>query len=490
MKKRVKISLLFIILVGLVSLIAGCASSGGGRPGWVDNPPGETGESFSFVAAGSDPGGDEAAARQQAGSQLVSEITRYLGVRITSDTTVEARDAYGEFESQVSQTITESSRAQIGDLQVVDSYTSRGPSGVTVYLLAEYDRGALLNEKARLEALFAEQEEAISGPEGEGNALFAAGEYYRAALKYAEAALAAASSGVDNADIRFERNINSAKRALAEIRLVPQNDLITGTLNTPFTDPFRLKVTGGADETVPGLSGVDIRISYQVMRRGRLSPTSETVRTDGQGVVVFRRPPAAFVGKENLTMSLDFRSVLEPLMNLRDPYYDLVGGLEQVVNQKRVVFPYEVISLAREIPTAVVLLDRDRGGNPMGRSDSASGIFEILTEKGFKVFQVDPAAYAGLSEGDLLDRLKADLGGRYERVIFGYARIVSFEEADGAVIVQVAGEARGAELSTGTILYSASTSSRARGSSQTGTISAAFKTLGKNLGEAMVNNLP
>lgn len=490
MKKRVKISSLLVFLIALIFLASGCASSGGGRPGWIDNPPGETGKSFSFVAAGSDPSGDEAAARQQAGSQLVSEITRYLGVKITSDTTVEARDAYGEFESQVNQTITESSRAQIGDLQVVDSYTSRGPSGVTVYLLAEYERGALLNEKARLEALFAEQEEAISGPEMEGKTLFASGQFYRAALKFGEAALAAASSGVDNADIKFERNINSAKQALAEIRLIPQNGIITANLNSPFDDAFRLKVTGGADETAPGLSGVDIRISYQVARRGRLSPTSETVRTDAQGTVEFRRPPAAFVGKENLSMVLDFRSILEPLMNLPDPYYDLVGGLEQVVNQKRAVFPYEILSLARKIPTAVVLIDRDRGGNPMGRSDSASGVFEVLTEKGFKVYQVDAAAYAGITEGDLLDRLRADLAGRYERVIFGFTRIVSFEEADGAVIVQVSGEARSADLSDGTILYSANSSSRARGSSQTGTISAAFKTLGKNLGEAIVNNLP
>ena len=490
MKKRVKIGSWCIFIFTLIFFAVGCASSGGGRPGWIDSPPGETGKSFSFVAAGSDPSGDEAAARQQAGSQLVSEITRYLGVKITSDTTVEARDAYGEFESQVNQTITESSRAQIGDLQVVDSYTSRGPSGVTVYLLAEYERGALLSEKARLEALFAEQEEAISGPESEGKTLFASGQFYRAALKFGEAALAAASSGVDNADIKFERNINSAKQALAEIRLVPENDIIMANLNSPFEDAFRLKVTGGSDESAPGLPGVDIRISYQVARRGRLSPTSETVRTDSQGTVEFRRPPAAFVGKENLTMALDFRSVLEPLMNLPDPYYDLVGGLEQVVNQKRAVFPYEILSLAREIHTAVVLINRDRGGNPMGRPDSAAGVFEVLTEKGFKVFQVDAATYTGIAEGDLLDRLRADLAGRYERVIFGFTRIVSFEEADGAVIVQVAGEARGVDLSAGTILYSTSTSSRARGSSQTGTISAAFKTLGKNLGEDMVNNLP
>lgn len=484
--------LAWVLAAALLILAAGCASSGGGRPGWVDNPPADTQNSFSFVGVGSNPGGDEAGARQMAGSQLVSEITRFLGVKITAETTVEAKDAFGQFESNVTQRINESSQAQIGDLRVVDAWTERGPSGVTVYLLAEYDRGALLEEKARLEAVFAEREEAISGPEGEGNALMAEGAYYRAALKYSEAALAAVSSSVDNAAIKFERNMNKVKEALSRIRLIGLNDNITGTLNGDLEEPFNLKVTGGADASASGLEGVDIRVSYKVLRRnGRLSPTSEYFRTDGAGMVAFSRPPAAFVGEEILTMSLDMRSVLEPLAELPDPFYAQVEGLEQIINQKRVNFRYEILSNAKEIPTAVLLVDRDRGGNPLGRSDTASGLLEILTEEGFLVYLLEnQPQYASLSEAELLNRLTSEWGGRYERLIFGFAGIDSFEESDGAAMVQVSGEAKAVDLASGAVLYSANGRSRARGSSQTGTISAAFKNLGKNLGEEMINNLP
>ena len=45
-------------------------------------------------------------------------------------------------------------------------------SGVNVYLLAEYSTKELLAEKKRLDNLFKEKQEAISGPESEGDSLF------------------------------------------------------------------------------------------------------------------------------------------------------------------------------------------------------------------------------------------------------------------------------------------------------------------------------
>ena len=475
---------IYLLASALALIAASCASTGMGRPGWVDSPPADTQAAFIFVGAGSDPAGDEAAARRMAQGEVVSEITRFLGVKITAETTVEAKDAYGVFESNVTQRISESSRAKIGDLRVVDSYIDRGPGGVTVFLLAEYDRGALLEEKARLEAVFAEQVEAVSGPEGEGNSLMTRGEYYRAALKYGEAALAAVSSDLDNAAIKFERNLNNTKEALSRIRLIGLNDNLTVMLNSSMDEPFRLKVTGGADRSDPGIEGVDIRISYKVARsNGRLSPKSEYFRTDGDGMVAFRRPPAGFVGAETVTMSIDFRSVLEPLSEIPDPFYAQVEGLEQVLSQKRTVFQYEIISTARDVPTAVLLMDRDRGGNPLERTDTASGFLEVLTGQGFQVSLLDLSAdYIGLSERELLNRLIRQWGDKYERIILGFASIDSFEEADGAAMVLVSGEAKAVDLSSGTILYSASGSSRARSTSQTGTITAAFKKLGQSLG--------
>ena len=488
MTKKAAASTILMVLF----FAAGCASGEGGRPGWVNSPPADSQGAVFFVGAGSDPGGSEVGARQMAGSQLVSEITRFLGVKITAETTVEAKDAFGEFESNVTQKINENSQAQIGDLKVVDSWTDWSSGGVTVYLLAEYDKGALLEEKARLEAVFVEREEAISGPEREGERLMTEGAYYRAALKFGEAALAAVSSEVDNAAIKFERNLNNAKEALSRIRLLSLNDNITGVLGGELEEPFRMKVTGGAGKSAPGLEGVDIRVSYKVIRRNnRLSSTSETFRTDGEGMIVFWRPPANFVGEEVLSMALDMRRILDPLSELSDPFYAQVGGLEQVINQKRVNFRYEITSLAKEIPTAVLLVDQDRGGNPLERSDTASGLLEILTGEDFAVYLLDNSPqYASLSEAELLGRLASEWEARYERIILGFAGIDSFDETDDYVIVQVSGEAKAVDLATGAVIYTANGQSRARSKSPSGTVSAAFKNLGKNLGEELINNLP
>ena len=480
--------------VVVVAFLAGCASTPGAggekRPAWVDSPPADTSELFYFLGAGSDPVGNEASARQLASTQLVSEITRFLGVKVTSETTVEARDAYGQFESNVSQTINEQSSAMIGDLRIADVYTEKTAAGVNVFLLAEYDKGALLEEKARLEAVFAEQEEAISGPEKEGMDLMNSGKYYSAAVKFMEAALASVSSSVDNADIKFERNINNAKDAISMIRFTGLNDNVTGLLGEALEDSFRLKVTGGDADAV--LKGVPVRVFYKAAgRNNRKRAVTESLMTDSGGMIDFTRPAVQFTGRETLIMSLDLTAALEPLQDLPNKYLDQIDGLEQSAGQKSVTFNYEVVSMAREIPTAVFVTDLDKNRNDLGRSDTTAGILEILSGEGFTVSGLPRnSSMAGLSNEDLIRTVKRSYGDTYKRVVYGSAEIVSFEESEGAYLIQVSGNVTVLDLSSGNVLYSSNKTSRARGGSETGIITQAFKSLGKNLAEDLADNLP
>ena len=476
-------------------LFAACASAPGAggeaRPAWVDSPPADTSESVFFLGVGSDPAGSEASARQLASSQLVSDITKFLGVKVTSETSVEAKDAFGQFESNVSQTINEQSSAMIGDLRIKDVYTENNASGTNVFLLAEYDKAALLKEKARIEAVFAEQQEAISGPEKEGQALMTSGEYSLAAMKFMEAALAAVSSSVDNAEIKFERNINNAKEAVSNIRFTGLNDNIEGFLGQPLDAPFELEVTAAGDSS-QGLVGVPVRVYYKVAgRNNRKRSVTESFLTDSDGMVVFELPAPEFTGRENLIMSLDFSAPLEPLQRLNAKFLDQVDGLEQVIGQKNVSFTYEVVSRAREVATAVFVTDLDRGRNPMGRTDTTSGILEILSGEGFKVAGLpQDASMASLSDAAFRNAVLTAYGNTYERVIFGTSEIASFEESSGAYLVQVSGTVNAIDLNTGNVLYSSNKTSRARGQSETGIISQAFKSLGKLLAEDLANNLP
>ena len=492
MKKRICFGFFASLLVFAI-ILASCASAPGGkRPGWVDTPPEDTGAAFFFVGAGSDPAGNEASARELAGAQLLSEITRFLGVKITSDTTVEARDAYGKFESNVTQILREQSAAQIGDLRIRDSYTEKDAAGISVFLLAEYDRKALLEEKARIEAVFAEQAEAISGPEREGDNLMARKDFHKAALRYIEAAQAASSSTVDNAAIKFERNINKAKEAVSAIRLVPLSGDLEGFRGERLDGPFRLLVTGDASGNPPGLAGVDIRILYKTLKRnGDLGLVTAAGKTGATGELEFILPPPNFTGPEKVTMSLDMGGAMEPLSLLPRQYQDMVEGLEQVIALKRTEFLYTVNSRATLVPTALYISDLDRNRMPLGRADTAAGALEVLSGSGFKVTALpSDGSLTGLADQALIARIRGAYGSSYSRVLYGSAEISGFEEADGAYLIRVSGSLKALDLATGQVLYAANRTGQARGRSESATISAAFKSLGKSLAEDMRNNLP
>ena len=93
-------------LLIITLLISACATTSE-IPGWVNSPPENNSEYTYFIGIGSDKAGDQGAASAEAASLIISEITKYLGVRVSSNTTAEARDAYGEFESKLTAVVNE-----------------------------------------------------------------------------------------------------------------------------------------------------------------------------------------------------------------------------------------------------------------------------------------------------------------------------------------------------------------------------------------------
>ena len=255
-----------LLCFGIIASIAGLAgfflacgsgpsSAGEGLPVWVTSTPGDTDESVYFIGIGTSDTGDVAEAENMAASSMMTEITRFLGVRITAETSVEARDTLETYEQEMTQKIKEESAAQIGDFRVVEKHIEREDGRVTVYILGEYDRDVLLKEQKRIQAVFAEQREAISGPEREGDMLVDEEEYYKAARKYIEAASAAATSKVDNAAIKLERNINKAMKAIDFVNLFPLSSNLVTNVKETFDRPFSCKVAAGSSKKCTRRSG-------------------------------------------------------------------------------------------------------------------------------------------------------------------------------------------------------------------------------------------
>ena len=94
-------TLLGLIAAAAVMLCASCASvtqPGGSIPVWVTNPPEADATSMYFSGVGTSDGGDLAEAENAAVYSLIAEVTRFIGVEITAETTVEARDTLETYE--------------------------------------------------------------------------------------------------------------------------------------------------------------------------------------------------------------------------------------------------------------------------------------------------------------------------------------------------------------------------------------------------------
>ncbi len=472
---------------------AGGSGAGVTPPDWVRTPPDSTKETVFFVGSASDSSGDRAGAEQAATDAMIAEITRYMGVKITSETSSEAKATLDSFQADMTQTVTAEGSAQISGFRVKDKWINEEDGLVTAYILGAYNRQDLEQEKARIAALFREQREAVSGPEAEGDRLSSQGEYFKAGEKYIQAAAAAATADIENARIKFERNINNARQALSQIKLFNLNDNLRSMAAEPFEESFRLKVTAGNSAEAKGLSGVPIRVSFKEKRStGRMGTQSARVSSNNSGVVEFQHPVPTFVGEETLSMRLDVYGAMEPLETLPRSYQSYVASLEDAVSGIKADFEYTVVSRAKDISTGIVVLDADKTRKPLDSRNAASGLLQELTGAQFdvQVLSLDPAFLQNASDAEVISRVKQDAGGRVERVIFGVVSIDDFSEMGSGYMVKVSGNLKVAELSSGRLLYSDNRFKRARGSSSQGAISTAFRQLGEAFGDDMASELP
>ncbi len=462
-------------------------------PEWVSTPPAGNAQSEFFVGSASDAAGDAAKAEEQAIYSLIAEITRYFGVKVTSETTSQAKASLNDFQAQVTQQVRQSGAARIAGFRVTDKFTDKQGSRVTVYLLAQYDRTELQKEKDRIAAVFQEQLDAVAVPERKGKELEGKGDLFGAAKAYLEAAAAASGSSIENAAVKFERNVNNAKGVVGKIGLVRLSGKIAGTVGEPLPAAFRLKVVNGQSEGDPAVAGADIQVSYKEARSGgRLGVKTVNLKSDAKGVVEFAHPTPTFVGSETVVMMLDLSASLEPLAKAPKSFANLIAGLEDAVNSKRVNFEYSVVSRAKDVPTGIVVLDTDAAGNPTGSSNAAAGLLEALSGDGFKVrtLAFNATKLKSMSEADFVKSVSSSFGSQIERIIFGVIGVDEYEEGRGTIQVRVAGTVKAIDLKTGQTLYTKRLFKRSVGSNSEGTMNSAFRNVGLDFGKDLSKNLP
>jgi len=495
-----RVSVITILIIGVLLLFAGCATAPeAGResaaetpPEWVLNPPESDDQYMYFTGSGTSSSKSLAEAEETARGAVLDEIMRYLGVRITSETTATARASLDDFQTDVVQQLTSTSSGRVTGLEIDEKWQVEQAGGLTLYLLARYNKNDLMKEKRRLEEIFQEKIEAVSGPEMEAQDLQSRGLLYQAAIRYLEAASAAFKSDLENAEIKFERNINQASDAIRSIAIVKLNDNLSTYMGRGFDEPFQAKVVDGSTADDPGVEGATVRVVYKEMRSsGRAAVRTQTLKTDAEGVISFEAPAPNYVGVEKLTMSVDLSDALEPLLDVPDDLYSQVEGFEQLVLKKKVTFSIESLSMASQIATGVAVFDLDASGNPIALTETSAGLLETLGQAGFRVNNLPVAAgnVAGRSPARVAEFLNNNFAGQVERAIFGTAKIADHSQEKDTIIIQVTGTVTVVDLASGKTLLTVNKSKRAQGTNASAALSAAFKKLGEDIGEAIVNQL-
>lgn len=468
----------------------GCAGTPGSQdiPDWVLSPP-QADEQFEyFVVSAESPQGSYAEAEEAAGLNLISQIDRVLGVDISLVSDAEVRGTLEEYEAEVRQSVRQVGSGTINGLRIVDRFLQQREQGVILYVLASYERSALEAEKEKRQALIAEREDAVSLPESQGVAAESSSSLYVAFTRYVQAAVAASSADIRNAQVKMTRNLDNALRVLGEMRIVGVSGPDSALLGNQFDDVFRAQVLTSDGMPIPEAL---VTASYRQTLGGRSRQVLQNLTSGTDGLVFISPGSPAALGTQYLTMTLDISSQVESLRSAGLASTSQFAAIQNLSSDIRTRFEFDVTSEASSVPTAVVLIQSDIAGLTIDGSGLQDGVLQALSEYGFVIVDVSAEAGEQLSSSaqDLRDWVRATYGSRIDRIVYGNAAIVEVDERDG-FIVKVQGEISVYDFSQDQVIFRTSGVKNSRGTNSARAVTSAFFNLGRDFGDAMVNSLP
>jgi len=481
----------FLLFVSCAGAPAAPAKSK--APDWILTTPPPDATNTYFVGYAAAPGGDEATAANDAAANLVASIMNYMGVKVSVQSTAEAKATLDSYSADIKSTVTSKATGRLAGFSIKDKYVAKdAKSGkVTVYVLASYVTADLNKEKARIAAVFKEQEDAVAKPEAEGRALADAGRYYEAIRKFVDAAAAAAGSDIDNAAIKMERNVNNARAALAKLRFDKLGvESYSGLLGQAFPAPFKVRLVAGEGSGAPGVPGAALVVSYQRKQGSRLVDKSEQAMTDSSGLLSYAPPAPDFVGKAKFRARVDFQSSIELLDRLPPASASYRDALADELKGKYVEIPYEVTSNARNVLTGVAVVDLDEAGAPVAGAQAQAGLVDTLTKAKFSVrsVAVAGAALAAMDESAAVAAAKA---AGVARIAFGGAKIDSVRKDGSNYLASAKAQLKVIEVATGAILYSGEKAAMGFGADELSARRSAYRELGANaMGKELLASLP
>lgn len=330
--------------------VLSCKSVSTVPPEWIGKPPPSDTVYEYFTATGTGCGSRAAdTAYRYAMDAVLLQVGRYVGSSISLTTETAGTIAADTATIETQTTIREKSAAYIEYCKVIETFThpkAAGDDCLRISLLVRFDKAALAAERARLAALEQEKEASVNLPEKEADAYAAAGQPYKALLRYIEAARAASQTDMDNADIKYDRTVKKAREMLTRIKMRADTSVpINAVSNAPFPVPFTVHLFTDTIEGEVTLAEIPLVISYTSInpKTGRKSiPVQKTVSTaDGNAVFIHPVQSRPYENGQVVFM-LDSEAILSPLRSVKGPYKRAIRLLEEAAAACKVQFLYNV----------------------------------------------------------------------------------------------------------------------------------------------------
>jgi len=473
---------LFLSVIAAAALVAACASGPGAAkaPGWVLSAP-EDKDGFMFFV-GSGDRGNLAQSEEAANAEVIDKVITFVGVEITAQTDATIVATLESYKGDLKSSVQKKSELRMKSLELAEKWVEP-KSGTAVHVLYRVQKQDLLAEQKRLDDLFKEILELVAKPEGEAEGFAEEGRYYDAAVKYIQAAVAAAGLDIPNKEVKFERNIAAAKDALGKITILAfAGDNTQAVAGREMPNAFQAVVVTGAKSSDQPVPDVSVKVSYRVMgTAGRMRTDTVTAKSDEEGIVSFALPVPRFVGNEKITVTLNAGPYLEPLEKAPKEYQSAVTGLEQLAAQKRATFSYTVISLAREVPMGIAVAEVDARGVALASSETAAGILGELGAQKFRVktLKVPVDRLVGVGDADIAAYLKQTYSSEVKRAAFGVCQVTGTEKDGDKVVARVKAVVKVVDFESGETRLSVEKSSSALGNTAETAAAAAFRKVGQ-----------
>lgn len=297
--------------------------------------------------------------------------------------------------------------------------------------------------------------------------------------------------------VRLER----ALAAAARLTMTATPGEVRTALGRPLEQPLLVRLS---DQNLgKDLPGVPLAVLLrEPPLDGRVSRQRASVDTGSSGVGSFRIPEPSLAG----TTTVLFRPEAVDVALQR--WHEEVGEDPEGEHPERTLLQalearltaevrLRVDSGAAEIPTAIIMIDRDIAGLPMPSRESARGATQQFQEEGFTLVSTDlpSSTVRALSDmpevtiADLYDLLPFEILSSAERIVLGTASILRFDESEGVTVV-ISLEVTAYDMRRDRELARVHLEERVSGRDARNTIRSAFLSAGRRAARQLAPQLP